>query len=185
MLHYSYSQQRRSNLWSQIFLSPIFHSQNVWQAWHDWDRSFWQDKAEEDRDKRKKPSAHKREWVFPICFWTVLKPLSSLQQFSRQQLLIPSGSVRRLHAQQAEQRKQQIAATSSHLIQHTSHVSTSYKHADLMFFFFFSHAAIEQERKGDATPWLLSTRWKEDEMPEQKALCFDYHSTSISYFVFK
>lgn len=59
-------------------VSLIFHSQNVWQAWHDRDCPFRQDKTEEDGDERKKPSAHQREWVSPVsvCFWTLLKPWS-------------------------------------------------------------------------------------------------------------
>lgn len=53
--------------------------------------------------------------------------------------------------------------------------------------FLLPHAAIEQERKGDATPWLLITWCKEDATAkkEKKALSFDYYSVRVSYFVFK
>lgn len=56
----------------------IFHSQNVWQAWHDWDFPFRQDKAEEDRDKRKKPSAHQREWVSLMSLCVFLNKTKAL-----------------------------------------------------------------------------------------------------------
>lgn len=49
----------------------------------------------------------------------------------------------------------------------------------------FSHAAIEQERKGDATPWLLSTWRNKDATAKKKALSFDYYSVSVFYFVFR
>lgn len=52
-------------------------------------------------------------------------------------------------------------------------------------FFLFPPTAIEQERKGDATPWLPSTWWKEDATAKKKALSFDYYSVSVSYFVFR
>lgn len=67
----------------------VFQSQNVWQAWHGRNCTFWQDEAEEDGDKREKPSAHQREWVslVPMCVfrrglcqtsWSIFHVRSSL-----------------------------------------------------------------------------------------------------------
>ncbi len=106
---------------SDVF-SLISHSQNVWQAWHDWDCPFRQGKAEEDRDEREKPSAHQREWVslVSVCVCVLLNATEALilllQQFSCQTPLITSSTAIRLHAQQVEQRKKekQMAATSAH-----------------------------------------------------------------------
>lgn len=118
-----------------------------------------------------------------------VKPSSlyPLKQFSCQCLLIPSTAVKRLHA------LQQIATCcniSNHW--HTANQKKSAIHSHAHYtslltntLFFSSFPAIEQERKGDATPWLLSTWRKEAEMPQKKALSFDYHSIWISCFVFR
>lgn len=177
---------------SQVFL--IFHSQNVWQAWHEWDCPIWQDKAEEDRDERKKPSAHQREWVplmcMSVCLWTAFNQAMapfSLQQLSYQSLFITSSAVKKPHVLSCQWHCYKISTSVIHgksksAIFYYIHYNTSLLTTSLSF---SSLPAIEQERKGDATPWPLSTRRKEAEMPQQKALSFDYHSIQIPRFLQK
>lgn len=156
----------------------IFRSQNVWQAWHDRDCPFRQDKAEEDRDKREKPSAHQREWVslmccMCVCFWTVPEPWSHpVINFPVRRYSSLSSAVKRLHPQQAEQLgEEKKNPNNNKLLQHQHIIDV--QHSSLAAFTktqacwpklspsssSFSFPAIEQERKGDATPWLLST-WR-------------------------
>ena len=154
---------------SDGFFFFFLHSQNVWQAWHDRDRPFRQDKAEEDRDKRKKPSAHQREWVSlesTVCVWTV-KPWSLPATISLSviahcfQVLTKDYTLSKQSSK--KKKKSQIAAASAHH-QYTAYplrIHHTHTPADLncLLLFFPPPAAIEQERKGDATPWLLST-WR-------------------------
>lgn len=183
----------------------IFRSQNVWQAWHDRDCPFRQDKAEEDRDKREKPSAHQREWVslmccMCVCFWTVPKPWSHpVINFPVRHYSSLSSAVKRLHPQQAEQlggEKKKTPTTtnccniSTSLMYSTALSLHSLKHkpADLNYLLLLLlFPSQPSSKRGKVMPRLdfWAHEEKEAEMPQQKALSFDYHSITISYFVFR
>lgn len=148
MLCYWYGWQRRSNLCAKVsFLISL--SQNVWQAWHDRDCSFRQDKAEEDGDERKKPSAHQREWVPLTRFWTVLKPWSPCNNFPVSHYSsLPALSDDYMLSKQSSKKKQ-IAATSAHHITHSIPVTCSLNTSLLtlnLFSFPCSHWAREERR---------------------------------------
>lgn len=59
-----------------------------------------------------------------------------------------------------------------HALCRAANDSSFYKAHVFTLSFLLPHAAIEQERKGDATPWLLSTSWKEDATAKKKQSTF-------------
>lgn len=143
------------------------------------------------RRKKKTLCPPKRVSAPHVCvFLKDAEALIPLQQFSCQLLLITPSAAKNSTCSASRAAKKNAARSAPHW--YTANQKTAStrifiklepadQHYPLLSFF----SAIEQERKGDATPWLLSTWRKEAEMPQQKALSFDYHSILILYFVFR
>ena len=176
-LHYPYhGWRKRSNICAEVSFSSFTAKMSDKPDMTEIAR-FDKTKLKKTETKEKNPLPTK-ESESPLCvyacFWTMMKPWSPATI---------SLSITTHHFQCCQKTTCSASREEKKLLQHQHIIDIqqikkqhplaySLKMSLLTNSMYSSFSAIEQERKGDATPWLLSTWRRKAEMPQQKSTFF-------------